>query len=124
MAKQETFKGSMESAYGNKLPKAIAFNGSYEAFENPQEVKDAGEWPSDKDIVDYANTLRKNNARQKAMTEALTAAGITKPDANDPAVVMARMLKDLEKVDLPADQKEMLAAVIRQKQSTLTASNQ
>lgn len=116
--KTEKFSGKIGNAYGNKLPKEIPFNGTYEAFEKPEEVRAANKWPSDSDIVDYVNSLEKNNERQKAMTAALDAAGIAKPDPNDPAVVTARMIKDIDKLDLPQDQKDMLRAVLQSKLST------
>lgn len=120
--KSETFKGEVASAYGNQLPKAIQFSGAYQAFENAEEVKTANQWPNDSDIVDFVNTRTKNNERQKAMTAALEAAGITKPDPNDPVVVAARMLRDIEKLDMPADQKAMIAAVLQAKQKAGAAA--
>jgi hypothetical protein len=115
--KAETFKGSVESAYGNPLPSPVKFEGSFDAFENYDEMKAANELPSNDEVLQFVNAKRKNNARQKAMTDALTAAGITKPDPNDPAVVAARMLKDIEKLDMPDDQKAMIAAVLKAKQA-------
>lgn len=130
--KTETFKGTVESAYGNKLPTPVKFSGSFEAYVMPDgkgkekiaipvvEGADTiadGDVPTVADLYAYVNGLNKANARQKSMTAALDEAGITKPDPNDPAVVLARMLKDVEKLDLPADQKEMFTAALRAKQS-------
>lgn len=115
MAKQETFKGTVESAYGEKLPKAIEFNGTFEAFESYDELTTANELPSNDEILSFVNAKRKNNARQAAMTSALQAAGISKPDPNDPAVVKATMLRNIDKLDLPQDQKDMMKAVLQAK---------
>jgi hypothetical protein len=96
--KTETFKGSIESAYGRTLPTKLSFNGSFEAFESLDEVKsydNGSELPSDKDIVDFVNAKRKANARQKSMNEALTAAGIEKPTLEDPQVQLATIVKAL-----------------------------
>jgi|SRR5688500_1099604 len=76
--KNETFKGTIENAYGLTLPTAVKFEGSYESVENFAEIPEK-EKPSQDDIVDYVNAKRKANARQKSMNEALTAAGIVKP---------------------------------------------
>jgi hypothetical protein len=115
--KSDTFKGSVESAYGEKLAKAVDFSGTFEAFENYEELTKANEIPSNDEILQFVNAKRKNNARQKAMTDALEAAGISKPDPNDPKVVVARMLRDIEKLDMPEDQKKMLAEVLKAKQT-------
>lgn len=92
--KSETFKGSVESAYGQQLPKAVEFSGSYEAFENYDEIKAANELPSNDEIVTIVNAKRKAAARAKATTEALQAAGVEKPDPNSPAIAIERMVKD------------------------------
>lgn len=78
----ETFKGTIESAYGEKLSKALSFSGTYEAYQSLDEIP-ADEKPSDSDIVDFVNQRRKANARQKSMNEVLTANGITKPTLED-----------------------------------------
>ena len=130
--KTETFKGEINSAFGNKLEKAVSFNGSFEAYAIPEgKGKDKilfdvpegadkiadGDVPTVADVYAYVNTLNKNNARQKSMADALEAAGIAKPDPNDPKVVLARMLKDVEKLDIPQEQKDMMTAVLKQKQA-------
>lgn len=115
--KPEKFKGEVASAYGNQLPTAVKFEGEYQAFENYDELKTANELPSNDEVLQFVNAKRKNNARQKSMTDALEAAGISKPDPNDPTVVAARMLRDIEKLDMPADQKAMIAAVLKAKQA-------
>lgn len=115
--KTETYSGEVNSAYGNTLPKGIKFSGSFDAYESHDEVVAAKDELTNDEVVDFRNAQRKNNARQKSMTEALTAAGITKPDPNDPIVVAARMLRDIEKLDMPQDQKDMIAAVLKAKQA-------
>lgn len=113
--KPETFKGTVESAYGSQLPTPVSFNGSFEAFESYAELQTANELPSNDEVLSFVNAKRKNNARQKSMTEALEAAGISKPDPNDPAVVKAVMLKNIDKLDIPQDQKDMMKAVLQAK---------
>jgi hypothetical protein len=120
--KTETFKGEIGSAYGEKLPKPLPFNGTFQAFENVEELRAANKFPSDEDIVGYVNADVKNNERQKAMTAALDAAGYKKPDPNDPAVVAARMAKDIEKLDIPDDQKAMIAAILKAKNAAQPVS--
>lgn len=96
--KTETFKGEVGSAYGETLPKAIPFQGSYDAFESYVEVETAKELPSNDEVVAFVNAKRKANARSKATTAALDAAGITKPDPNSPEVLKANMVKNLMKM--------------------------
>ncbi len=94
----ETFKGTMENAYGEALPKPIPFTGSFEAFESYDEVSKANELPSNDEVVAFVNAKRKANARAKTSTAALEAAGISKPDPNSPEVLKANMVKNLMKM--------------------------
>ena len=95
--KTETFKGEVGSAYGETLPSPVAFSGSFEAFESYSEVQSANELPTNDEIVAFVNAKRKANARAKATTAALEAAGISKPDPNSPAVLRSNMIKNLMK---------------------------
>lgn len=93
--KTETFKGTVESAYGNVLPSAIKFNGSYEAYESIDEATKANDLLSNDEMLTVINNKRKANARAKATTEALTSAGISKPTLEDPQVQLKSMIKIL-----------------------------
>src|SRR5215510_5768378 len=77
--KTETFAGSIENAYGKPLPKPVAFEGNFEAYENIDEIRAANDFPSNDDVVDFVNNKRKASARQKSMQAALDAAGYEKP---------------------------------------------
>lgn len=78
MAKNTTFKGVIENAYGKPLSTPIKYAGSFEELEKGDEIP-AKEQPSADDILSYVNNKRKANARQKEMQAALDAAGIAKP---------------------------------------------
>lgn len=93
--KSETFSGTIENAYGQKLDTPIAFEGTYNAFETYQEVVEAGEVPSNDEIVKVVNAKIKANERQKAMQKALDDAGIKKPTLEDPQVQLSTMVKVL-----------------------------
>jgi hypothetical protein len=95
--KTETFKGEVSSAYGETLPKAIAFSGSFQAYESYDEMKTQNDVPSNDDVLQFRNNQLKANARAKATTAALEAAGISKPDPNSPEVLKAGMIKNLMK---------------------------
>jgi len=77
--KTETFGGTIETAHGTKLDIPIKFTGSFEAYENLDEVRSANDFPNDESILDFVNNKRKANARQQSMTASLEAAGIVKP---------------------------------------------
>lgn len=96
--KTETFKGTVESAYGKVLPSPVSFEGNFEAFETYDEIVKANEVPSNDEIVTIVNAKRKATARAAATTEALNAAGIAKPDPNSPDVIRASMVKSLMKL--------------------------
>jgi hypothetical protein len=93
--KTEKFSGVMENAYGKVLPEKLKFSGTFEAFENVDEVRAANEFPDDKEVVAWANGKRKASARQKSMNAVLESAGITKPTLEDPQVQLAGMVKIL-----------------------------
>jgi vancomycin permeability regulator SanA len=96
--KTETFSGSVTQAYGKDLPSPVKFSGDYEAFETYDEVKAANEVLSNDEMLAVVNNKRKASARAKATTAALEAAGISKPDPNDPATIRANMVKSLMKL--------------------------
>lgn len=77
--KTESLKGTIESAYGSKLPSPVNYEGTFEAYETASEVRAANDMPSDDEVVSFRNTQRRNNQRQKLMQEALDKAGIVKP---------------------------------------------
>jgi len=61
------FEGTIEEYQGKKdwpgITLPINYNGSYEAFTSPQEVKDAGEWPNDGAVLKMVNTRRLSTAK-------------------------------------------------------------
>ena len=93
--KTETFKGTIESAYGNPLPSALKFEGTYQAFTTYEEAQAENELPSKDEVVAFINNKRKANERQKSMQAALDAAGITKPTLEDPQFQLKSMIKIL-----------------------------
>ncbi len=93
--KQETFKGTIESAYGETLATPLKFEGSFDAFESIDEVKTANDFPSNDEILKFVNDKRKASKRQAAMTATLEAAGIAKPTLEDPKVQYTQMVKIL-----------------------------
>ncbi len=95
--KTETFKGTVESAYGKVLPTAVSFNGTFESVEKLEEIPD-DEKLGPADIINVVNAKRKAAARAAATTEALQAAGIAKPDPNSPDVMKENMVKMLMKL--------------------------
>lgn len=94
--KTETFSGTVESAYGKVLPTPVKFSGSFEAVEKVDEIPD-DEKLGPADILQVVNAKRKASARAAATNEALQAAGIAKPDPNDPAVIRQNLVKQFMK---------------------------
>lgn len=93
--KSETFKGTIESAYGNPLPSALKFEGSFDAYETYEEAAAANDLPSRDEQLAFVNNKRKANARQKSMQDVLTANGINKPTLEDPQFQLKSMIKIL-----------------------------
>jgi hypothetical protein len=93
--KSTAFKGDITTAYGKKLAKALNYSGSFDAYENIDEIRSEKDFPTDKEIVDFRNAERKANAVSQERNKVLEAAGIEKPQAKDPVVVYANFVKQL-----------------------------
>lgn len=90
--KTETFEAVAEQAYGKKLDTPIKYSGSFEKYENINEVRAANDLLKDDEQVKVRNAERKSTARQAALTAALTAAGIEKPTIeNDEQLRLTKM---------------------------------
>ena len=77
--KVQTDESVIETAYGKKLDTPIPYKFSWNEYANRVEVIDAKQDPDDDAITKFVNATNKANARQKALTAALEAAGIEKP---------------------------------------------
>lgn len=92
----KTGKSTATTAYGTKLETPIAYEFSYQAYSNIDEVKAANDLLTDEEVVKVRNTERLSNARQKALQAALDAAGIVKPTIeNDDQLRLREMFKVL-----------------------------
>jgi hypothetical protein len=69
--KRVTKSSEIATVLGQKQDKPIAFSYEHDAFESPAEVREAGEWPNDAEVVDYANAKRERTALSKARNEAM-----------------------------------------------------
>ena len=89
------FSGVMENAYGQKLPKPLAFEGQYDAYTSFDEIPEK-ELPDNDDVLAFVNNQLKANARQKAMNAVLTENKIEKPTLKDsPELQISTMAKVL-----------------------------
>jgi len=89
------FDGTIESAYGMQLDKALPYDGTYEHILDHASIP-AKELPDNDDILTLVNNKRKANARQKAMKEVLDAAGIKAPTLEtSQALQLSTMVKSL-----------------------------
>jgi len=94
--KTETFTAKAESGRGKTFDTPLEYGGEYTVYDNAQEIKDANDWPSDNDIVEYRNTQRKLAARNKALNQALDDAGVEKQTINNnPQMRLAGMVRIL-----------------------------
>ena len=115
--KETTFKGEISQFWskplkdlatkdGSVVTGPLPFAGSYKHYENIGELKAANDYPSDEEVVKFRNTQRKANERQKAMTAAVTAAGLIQPTPeNDPQMRLSKMF-DLFYSNIPAARRE------------------
>lgn len=93
--KTETYKGTIENAFGSPLPSPVSFSGSFEAYESVAEAEAAKDGLNEKELLAAINNKLKANARAKSMTEALKNAGYEKPEADNPQVILKAMIKNL-----------------------------
>jgi hypothetical protein len=104
------FDAKAETAWGKAID-PVPYSGSYQAFETIDEIRNVGEFPSDKDIINFVNANRKASARSKALVEALKAAGHEQPTLENNVLMQ---LKQLYKVYIAAkksdEEARMLAA--------------
>lgn len=106
----ESFKGTIESAYGKALQTPIKFEGEYEAYTAFSELVSAGDVLSEGEQVSTRNAQRKANARQQAMNAALQAAGIEKPTLEtDRSLQFRNIVKSLVASGLSQDVAEQRA---------------
>lgn len=96
---KETVKGNIESAYGKPLSEygkdKLTYEGEVDLFENVEEVKEAGEWPSNAEVVKLVNQRRVASKRQGFIKASLDAAGIKAPTLEDKGTAINAMVKVL-----------------------------
>jgi len=96
MPTTEKFSGVIENFYSKPLVPKLAYEAEYVKFLTEDEVRAAGEWPKNSEIVDGVNARRKATARQKAMQAAVDDAGIVRPTLeNDDQLKLKGMVKIL-----------------------------
>ena len=85
-----------KTAYGKVLDAAIKYDYKWTAYQTIAEVEAANDRLTDDETIKVRNTERQSNARQKALTAALDAAGIVKPSLeNDEQLRLREMFKVL-----------------------------
>lgn len=126
--KQIPFESTVTSAFGKPLsayngkdgkplPAEMIVKGTYDAFDDIHEVRDKGEFPSEKQIVNMLNNQSKANAKAKAVADALEAAGVTKPTLETDAQLRLKNIIDA----VVADGKTPRAVAIQQAETLVGA---
>src|SRR5262245_35621647 len=104
--------GTMENAYGKKLPTPIKYSGKYESYiivrgKGDEALKASiaaalavakakEQLPNDEELVEAINVRLKNAARQKFMQSHLDAAKVEKPDpTKDPQLRLKSIFKTI-----------------------------
>lgn len=86
--KKVQFKGTIETAYGEKLAEPLEYQAEFDKLESMSEATDK-DTLTEEEILDVINNRRKATARQTGMQAALKAAGVEAP-AKDSAKVLTR----------------------------------
>ncbi len=92
--KTEKLTGEISTAYGKKLETPLPLTGEFQAFEKAEEIRSAGQWPSDSDIVKFKNAQLRAKVRSERTVVILGENGYEAPAKDDPQVVMRRMIND------------------------------
>ncbi len=97
--------GKIETAYGKSITEykdkdgnalsAINYTISVPQFETAEEVRGAGEWPKDSEVVSMVNARKVAAKRQEAIKENLDTAGVKAPTLEDDSVAIAATAKIL-----------------------------
>lgn len=118
--KKTSIESVARTAYGKTLKTPVPWKGEYDAYETPDEIRKANDWPSDENILKMRNDERAAKERSRATTAALAAfrspeypEGILPPSKDDPQVIMANMIKNavLSKQFSGGDYEATVAAV-------------
>jgi hypothetical protein len=72
----------------------LTFVGTFDAYDDISEVKAANDMPSDKEIVDFRNTQRRNNARTKAQNAQVEAVGLIEPSMENDDQIRLKAVYD------------------------------
>lgn len=92
----KTGKSEALTAYGKKLEAPIQYDYKWTNYVSFDELSEAKDELTNAEQVKIRNTERQNNARQKALTAALEAAGIVKPTIeNDDQLRLRETFKNL-----------------------------
>jgi hypothetical protein len=70
MAKMVAFSGEVSEYQGRPVSPAIKYSGESKEYETIAEVKEAGEWPNDKEILTFVNKKAFTAAKAKSYQEA------------------------------------------------------
>jgi hypothetical protein len=107
----KTISGSIETAYGKTLDTPLAYSGEATQYDSVQEAKDkdAGVWPSEKEVLKSVNADAVQSATASARKSALDAAGIKPPTAEDPDVAFKILVKTMLAQGKSQDVAEQLA---------------
>ncbi len=93
--KTKIVEGVSKSAFGKPLDKPLPYRGEASQFENPAEVREAGKWPNESDVVDMVNAKEVANIRSQAIQKSFKDAGIVAPTLEDDATAIAAQAKIL-----------------------------
>lgn len=87
--------GTIETAYGKTLDRPLPYSGEATQYESVAEAKEAGVWPSEKEILKSVNADLVQAGTAAARKSALDAAGIKAPTAEDPEVAFKILVKTM-----------------------------
>lgn len=107
----KTEQATAKTAYNKVLETPVTYEFSWSAYDNHSEVVAAHDTLNDDEVVKVRNRERQAKARQAALTAALDAAGIEKPNLeNDPQFRLAQMYKILIAAKKTHEEARALAA--------------
>lgn len=118
MAKQASrivsFDGEIKTFDGNPISPALSYVGKVKQYvaDAPgviDAMKAGGDYPKEEDLITFANARLKAKARAKVISDVLTEAGYSKPEAGSCEAFYRDMVKTLTGAGKSEEQANMLA---------------
>jgi hypothetical protein len=108
---KETKSAEVSTVLGKSLDTPVKFDYTYDVYETVEDVRAAGEWPNDKEILSYVNGKAERNALSGARAKAI--ADVSKEIRDTPEFKREELIKNImSTANKSRSEAEALAALV------------